>query len=148
MFDSIRLIIDRFILIPGYYKAKKIGATSVEIKEGQRMNLATIDQKRDWFRRIREKCPPIFSDWFRERFPTPHNWYEARNSYVRTTAVMSIVGYILGLGDRHGENILFDSMSGDTVHVDFNCLFNKGELFEVPEVVPFRLTHNMVRFEI
>lgn len=63
---------------------------------------------------------------------------------MRTTAVMSIVGYILGLGDRHGENILFDSVNGDTVHVDFNCLFNKGELFEVPEVVPFRLTHNMV----
>lgn len=57
---------------------------------------------------------------------------------------MSIVGYILGLGDRHGENILFDSITGDTVHVDFNCLFNKGELFEVPECVPFRLTHNMV----
>jgi hypothetical protein len=32
---------------------------------------------------------------------------------------------ILGLGDRHGENILFDSTNGDCVHVDFNCLFNK-----------------------
>lgn len=49
----------------------------------------------------------------------------ARLSYCRTTAVMSMVGYILGLGDRHGENILFDSSNGDTVHVDFNCLFNK-----------------------
>lgn len=39
---------------------------------------------------------------------------------------MSMVGYILGLGDRHGENILLDSTSGDVVHVDFNCLFNKG----------------------
>jgi hypothetical protein len=29
------------------------------------------------------------------------------------------------LGDRHGENILFDSTTGDTVHVDFNCLFEK-----------------------
>lgn len=57
---------------------------------------------------------------------------------------MSIVGYILGLGDRHGENILFDAANGDIVHVDFNCLFNKGELFEIPEVVPFRLTNNMV----
>ena len=38
---------------------------------------------------------------------------------------MSIVGYILGLGDRHGENILFDSTNGDCVHVDFNCLFNR-----------------------
>ena len=38
---------------------------------------------------------------------------------------MSMVGYILGLGDRHGENILFDSTNGDCVHVDFNCLFNR-----------------------
>ncbi len=30
------------------------------------------------------------------------------------------------------------------MHVDFNCLFNKGEKFETPERVPFRLTHNMV----
>lgn len=36
-----------------------------------------------------------------------------------------MVGYILGLGDRHGENILFDSKCGDCVHVDFNCLFNR-----------------------
>ena len=49
-----------------------------------------------------------------------------------------------GLGDRHGDNILFDAGSGDTVHVDLNCLFEKGMTFEIPERVPFRLTHNMV----
>jgi len=38
---------------------------------------------------------------------------------------MSMVGYILGVGDRHGENILLDQKCGDVVHVDFNCLFNK-----------------------
>ena len=43
---------------------------------------------------------------------------------------MSMVGYILGLGDRHGENVLYDSTTGDSVHVDFDCLFNKGQLFE------------------
>ena len=52
--------------------------------------------------------------------------------------------YVLGLGDRHCENILFDGTSGETCHVDFNCLFNKGERFKTPEKVPFRLTHNMV----
>lgn len=51
--------------------------------------------------------------------------YNARLAYCKTVAVMSVVGYILGLGDRHGENILFDSTSGDCVHVDFNCLFNR-----------------------
>jgi hypothetical protein len=51
--------------------------------------------------------------------------YNARTAYARTCAVMSMIGYVLGLGDRHGENILFDSTNGDTVHVDFNCLFNR-----------------------
>lgn len=48
------------------------------------------------------------------------------------------------LGDRHGENILLDETNGDTAHVDFNCLFDKGLTFDKPEMVPFRLTHNMI----
>jgi len=48
------------------------------------------------------------------------------------------------LGDRHGENLLFDERNGDLVHVDFNCLFELGKTFPKPEMVPFRLTHNMV----
>ncbi|XP_019728158.1 serine/threonine-protein kinase ATR isoform X2 [Hippocampus comes] len=88
--------------------------------------------------------PPIFYEWFLRTFPDPTSWYNSRSVYCRSTAVMSMVGYVLGLGDRHGENILFDSFTGECVHVDFNCLFNKGETFDVPEVVPFRLTQNMV----
>uniref|UniRef100_A0A667ZDZ5 Serine/threonine-protein kinase ATR n=1 Tax=Myripristis murdjan TaxID=586833 RepID=A0A667ZDZ5_9TELE len=88
--------------------------------------------------------PPVFHEWFLRTFPDPTSWYDSRSAYCRSTAVMSMVGYILGLGDRHGENILFDSFTGECVHVDFNCLFNKGETFDVPEVVPFRLTQNMV----
>uniref|UniRef100_A0A669BAQ8 Serine/threonine-protein kinase ATR n=1 Tax=Oreochromis niloticus TaxID=8128 RepID=A0A669BAQ8_ORENI len=88
--------------------------------------------------------PPVFYEWFLRTFPDPTSWYSSRSAYCRSTAVMSMVGYILGLGDRHGENILFDSFTGECVHVDFNCLFNKGETFDVPEVVPFRLTRNMV----
>ncbi|EPQ30215.1 uncharacterized protein PFL1_02331 [Pseudozyma flocculosa PF-1] len=88
--------------------------------------------------------PPVFHEWFLATFPEPSAWLSARSSYARTAAVMSMVGFVLGLGDRHGENILFDASSGDTVHVDLNCLFDKGQKFEIPERVPFRLTHNMV----
>ena len=71
------------------------------------------------------KHPPIFNEWFLRTFADPTSWYNARVAYCRTAAVMSMTGYILGLGDRHGENILLDSTSGHCVHVDFNCLFNK-----------------------
>lgn len=51
---------------------------------------------------------------------------------------------IQSLGDRHGENLSFEEGTGGLLHVDFNCLFDKGQTFEKPEVVPFRLTHNMI----
>ena len=46
-----------------------------------------------------------------------------------------MVGYMLGLGDRHGENILFDTVSGETVHVDFNCIFNKVSPFVLSNII-------------
>lgn len=67
--------------------------------------------------------PPVFHEWFLDNFPEPTAWLKARTAYARTTAVMAMVGFVLGLGDRHGENILIDTTSGDCVHVDFNCLF-------------------------
>ena len=88
--------------------------------------------------------PPVFHEWFVEMFPEPGTWFTARLKYTRSCAVMSMVGMVLGLGDRHGENILFEEGNGGTFHVDFNCLFDKGLTFEKPEMVPFRLTHNMV----
>ncbi|TAQ86632.1 hypothetical protein B7494_g5044 [Chlorociboria aeruginascens] len=88
--------------------------------------------------------PPVFHLWFVQQYPEPSAWFAARLRYTRSCAVMSMVGTILGLGDRHGENILFEEGNGGTFHVDFNCLFDKGLTFTRPEQVPFRLTHNMV----
>jgi serine/threonine-protein kinase ATR len=98
-----------------------------------------------WRALIKKYCKPSrFWRWFVLTFPDPNSWYRARMAFTRTAAVMSMVGHILGLGDRHGENILIDGRTGDCVHVDLNCVFHKGQTFTVPERVPFRLTHNMV----
>ena len=68
--------------------------------------------------------------------------YMARVAYCRTSAVISMVGFILGLGDRHGENILFDATNGDCMHVDFNCLFDKVIISFVYRFVEnFKLLH-------
>uniref|UniRef100_A0A2P2LS66 non-specific serine/threonine protein kinase n=2 Tax=Rhizophora mucronata TaxID=61149 RepID=A0A2P2LS66_RHIMU len=60
--------------------------------------------------------------------------------YSGSLAAMSMVGHILGLGDRHLDNILVDFCSGDIVHIDYNVCFDKGQRLKVPEIVPFRLT--------
>ncbi|XP_050674865.1 serine/threonine-protein kinase ATR isoform X2 [Leptidea sinapis] len=126
------------------YKQKGIPTSNRELREMMCSNNDPVEKKRRIYeQQLLPRHPPVFQEWFRRVFSDPYGWYQARSAYTRTTAVMSMVGYILGLGDRHGENISFDSTNGDTVHVDFNCLFNKGEAFEWPERVPFRLTHNM-----
>ena len=88
--------------------------------------------------------PAVFGNWFNSTYTDALSWYSARQAFTRSCAIFSIVGYLLGLGDRHGENILIEELTGESVHVDLNCMFNKGEDFQVPERVPFRLTHNMI----
>lgn len=88
--------------------------------------------------------PPVFQLWFKSQFADPYSWFAAKRNFTRTSAVYSVLGYVLGLGDRHAENVLLNPKTGEVVQVDFNCLFNKGEDFLVPECVPFRLTHNMI----
>ena len=73
-------------------------------------------------------------------------WLDRRTKYSRSLAVMSMVGYILGLGDRHPSNLMIDRNTGKIMHIDF------GDCFEVamrrekfPEKVPFRLTRMMVK---
>lgn len=91
-----------------------------------------LEKKRQVFLdKFLPRHPPVLREWFLREFSHPTTWYLARTGYVRTLAVMSIVGFMLGLGDRHGENILLDSTCGDIVHVDFNCLFNKVSLTRV-----------------
>ena len=65
------------------------------------------------------------SKWFAETFSTPELWISAKLEFSRSVACMSMIGHLVGLGDRHGENILIDETSGGCVHVDFNCLFDK-----------------------
>ncbi|KAF5363593.1 hypothetical protein D9756_000300 [Leucocoprinus leucothites] len=99
------------------------------------------------------RFPPVFHEWFLETFPEPSAWLASRMTYGRTAAVMSMILNLMlatatdfgnSLGDRHCENILLDINTGDVVHVDFNCLFEKGKGLETPERVPFRLTQNLV----
>ena len=46
-------------------------------------------------------------------------WLERRTKYIRSLAVMSMVGYILGLGDRHPSNLMLDQTSDRVLHIDF-----------------------------
>jgi serine-protein kinase ATM len=57
---------------------------------------------------------------------------------------MCLVGYILGLGDRHVQNILIDTKSAELIHIDLGVAFEQGRILPTPETVPFRLTRDIV----
>lgn len=92
---------------------------------------------------LSQVTPAVLPTWFLRKFNEPTSWYMARLAYTRTLAVSSMGGYIIGLGDRHLDNILIDTSNGRVIHVDFNLLFHQGEYLPTPERVPFRLTNNL-----
>ncbi|KAJ2827048.1 phosphatidylinositol kinase- protein kinase tor1, partial [Coemansia sp. 'formosensis'] len=73
--------------------------------------------------------------------PSAEVWLMRRTNYTRSIAVMSMAGYILGLGDRHMANIMMHERTGKIVHIDFgDCFEIAAQREEYPENVPFRLT--------
>jgi serine/threonine-protein kinase ATR len=68
-----------------------------------------------------KQMPPLFHWWFVQTFNTDaHAWYEARLRFTLSAAAWSMVGHVIGLGDRHSENILVETTTGRVVHVDFD----------------------------
>ena len=110
-------------------------------KYSSAINLRPI-QRLEILRKINKKTP---GNELREiiwlKSENSMNWISRTINFSHTSAIVSIVGYILGLGDRHPTNIMIHKYSGDIIHIDF------GECFEMskksllhPETVPFRLT--------
>ena len=73
-----------------------------------------------------------------------NDWHKLKTNLTRSVAVMSVIGYIIGLGDRHLDNLLIDFNRGEIIHIDYNVCFEKGTKLRIPEKVPCRLTQNMV----
>ncbi|XP_050677035.1 serine/threonine-protein kinase Tor-like [Leptidea sinapis] len=77
--------------------------------------------------------------------PSAESWFERRTNYTRSLAVMSMVGYILGLGDRHPSNIMLHKVTGKVLHIDFGDCFEVTQTRErFPEKIPFRLTRMLI----
>eukprot|EP00053_Salpingoeca_punica_P020177 m.209872 g.209872 ORF g.209872 m.209872 type:complete len:925 (-) comp17813_c0_seq1:564-3338(-) len=106
----------------------------------------TVLQKLEIFRLALASTPGNdLAEILWEKSPSAEVWLQRRVNFTRSVAVMSMVGHVLGLGDRHLSNLMLDRFTGHVVHIDF------GDCFEVakqrdkfPERVPFRLTRMMI----
>ena len=139
-------------LIRDYREAKKI-PLNMENREMMKLapnyDLLTVMQKVEVFTEGLDRTTGKGNDLYEVLWTKSANseeWLERRTKFTRSLAVMSMVGYILGLGDRHPSNLMLDQKSGRVLHIDF------GDCFEVamhrdkfPEKVPFRLTRMLIK---
>jgi ataxia telangiectasia mutated family protein len=93
------------------------------------MNATTATEKRKQFDEICKNVTPAFRFFFTERFMhSLPQWYAAKMKYTRSCAVSSMVGHVLGIGDRHMHNILIRETTGEVVHIDFGIVFEQGKV--------------------
>lgn len=71
------------------------------------------------YKEMIKKIWPVFHNFFLENFEHPWSWFESRMAYTKSVATTSMVGFILGIGDRHLSNILIDKKTAEVVHIDF-----------------------------
>ncbi|KAI2655981.1 Serine-protein kinase ATM [Labeo rohita] len=112
-----------------------------KMMEAQRLE---FDGKLQAFTEVCQNFRPVFRYFCMERFLDPAVWLERQLAYTRSVATSSIVGYIVGLGDRHIQNILIDKETAELVHIDLGVAFEQGKILPTPETVPFRLSRDIV----
>ena len=104
----------------------------------------SLAERRAVFDQILSTYSPTLRHLFVNCFNTPQSWYSARLLFTGSTAVTGVLGWVIGLGDRHLRNILLDTRTGKLILIDLNMIFDQGMELPVPERVPFRLTQNIV----
>ncbi|KAL5491745.1 hypothetical protein EMCRGX_G017097 [Ephydatia muelleri] len=94
----------------------------------------------------RDRKVHVLYQWLKDHNPTEKSLQGAMEAFCRSCAGYSVATYVLGIGDRHSDNIMITE-DGQLFHIDFgHFLGNFKEMFGLRrERVPFVLPQD---FEI
>ena len=78
---------------------------------------------------------------FKEQINNPEEYQKKIEKFINSLAGYCAVNYILGIGDRHNENVMFRN-NGNIFHIDFGyILCNEPNFFSF---IPFKISKDMV----
>ena len=127
--ESIKDIIQR------YYSHEKLTSYALKYQKRKKMDKIGFEKA------ITELEPVLYKHFAKYSI---NKLYIHINNYTLSYTTMCVVGWFMGLGDRHLENILIQKSDNTVVHVDLNLIFESGKKLCIPEKVPFRLTPNII----
>ncbi|KPA74843.1 phosphatidylinositol 3-kinase-like protein [Leptomonas pyrrhocoris] len=94
--------------------------------------------------KLYEAFTPALHYFFFEHATSAQVFVSHQQTFTRSVAASSMMGYIVGLGDRHINNMLLHQQTAEVVHIDLGIAFDQSRLLPVPELVPFRMTRNII----
>ncbi|VDP16986.1 unnamed protein product [Schistosoma margrebowiei] len=87
----------------------------------------------------------VITKWLQSQNITELDYKRALDNFLRSLAGCCVATYVLGVGDRHNDNIMI-RYSGHVFHVDFSKVFGNSQTFAgiKRDRVPFVLTQDML----
>lgn len=103
-----------------------------------RYSYRTVTEQMERF--VGETKRTALRDAFVAVSPSPECFMTLRHNFVASYATMCVAHWLAGVGDRHLQNTLVRVTTGRCLGIDFGHAFGGGVRSAVPELVPFRLT--------
>lgn len=118
-------------------------------KDIREQHLALLSAKRELIvKEFNTQCQffkhTLLKTAIKKKVHNAEQFVKLRKQFLSNYAVLSLGSYILGVGDRHLDNFLFDYVNGQIVPIDFGYSFGFGVGLYIPELMPFRLTQNFM----
>ncbi|KAM3364322.1 hypothetical protein ACQJBY_014578 [Aegilops geniculata] len=88
----------------------------------------------------------IFSQYMHKILPTGNHLWTFKKQFAIQVALSCFMSYMLQIGGRAPNKILFAKNTGKIFQTDFHPAYDPNGLVEFNELVPFRLTRNMQAF--
>nr|XP_029116772.1 transformation/transcription domain-associated protein isoform X3 [Elaeis guineensis] len=88
----------------------------------------------------------IFSQFMYKTLPSGNHLWTFKKQFAIQLALSCFMSYILQIGGRSPNKILFAKNTGKIFQTDFHPAYDANGMIEFNEPVPFRLTRNMQAF--